>query len=77
MPVLYRITIDYRAQDRHISANVCRSWFEGQILGANGPVSLRRFPVDHLPVMLPEHSHGVVGFSEPAANATSLLAARR
>src|SRR6516164_9437090 len=27
--------------------------------------------------MLPQHLHGVVGFSEPVANATSLLAARR
>ena len=38
---------------------------EESILRANGPVPLRRFPVHHLPVMVPKHSHGVVGFSEP------------
>jgi len=43
--------------------------------GANVP--LRRLPVHHLPVMLPQHLQGVVGFSKPAANATSLLAAQR
>ena len=42
--------------------------------GANGPAPLRRLPVRHLPVMLPEHSRGVVGFSEPTA---ALLVARR
>jgi len=28
-----------------------------RFLGADGPVPLRRLPVHHLPVMLPEHSH--------------------
>jgi hypothetical protein len=29
--------------------------------GANSPVPLRRLPVHHLPVMLAQHLHGVVG----------------
>src|SRR6516162_4808022 len=36
-----------------------------EILGANGPVPLRRLPVHHFPVMLAQHLHGVVGFSKP------------
>jgi phosphatidylserine/phosphatidylglycerophosphate/cardiolipin synthase-like enzyme len=43
-------------------------------LGANGPVPLRRLAVHHLPVMLVQHLHGVVGFSELTV---TLLPARR
>src|SRR4029077_7334884 len=35
--------------------------------GADRPVPLRRLPVHQPPVMLPQHLHGVVGFSEPIA----------
>src|SRR5262249_11136522 len=38
----------------------CLSWKVVKS-GANIPVPLRRFLIDHFPVMLPEHSHGVVG----------------
>jgi len=66
--------MDYGAQERHTSANVRRSWFGEWILGADSPVPLRRFPVYHLPVMLAQHLHAVVGFSEPTA---TLPATRR
>jgi hypothetical protein len=35
-------------------------------------VPLRRLPVHHLPVMLTEHLHGVVGFFGTDRNATGL-----
>jgi hypothetical protein len=41
---------------------------------ANFPVPLRRLPVYHLPVMLAQHLHGVVGSSEPTANPTDCRA---
>jgi hypothetical protein len=53
--------LTYGAHDLHISANVLQRWFGEQILGANRPVPLRRLPVHHLPVMLPQHLYGVVG----------------
>ena len=41
-----------------------------EILGANGPVPLRRLPVHHFPVMRTQHRSGVVGFFGADRNTT-------